>query len=78
MCVYVRMFTVSNALLMSNATVIVCVSGMGWLKPVVTVLLMLCGAVFVECLVLNPCCVVWYVLCYVLKNHLLKCFCNNR
>ena len=28
--------------------------GMGWLKPVATVLLMLCSAVFVECLVLNP------------------------
>ena len=33
------------------------VGGMGWLKPVATVLLMLCSAVFVECLVLNPCCV---------------------
>ena len=30
----VCMFTVSNALLMSNATVIVPVGGMGWLKPV--------------------------------------------
>ena len=28
---------------------------MCWLKPVATVLLMLCSAVFVECLVLNPC-----------------------
>ena len=34
------------------------VGGMGWLKPVATVLLKLCGAVFVECLILNPCCVV--------------------
>ena len=33
---------------------------MGWLKPVATVLLMLCSAVFVECLVLNPCCVVMF------------------
>ena len=32
--------------------------GMCWLKPVATVLLMLCSAVFVECLFLNPCCVV--------------------
>ena len=54
----VCMFTVSNAFLMSNATAIVRVGGMGWLKPVATVLLMLCSAVFVECLVLNPCCVV--------------------
>ena len=53
----VCMFTVSNALLMSNATAIVCVCGMGWLKPVATVLLM-CSAVFVECLVMNTCCVV--------------------
>ena len=67
-------FTVSNALLMSNATARVRVGGMGWLKPVATVLLMLCSAVFVECFVLNPCCDVWYVLCYVWKNHILKCF----
>ena len=56
----VCMFTVSNALLMSNATAIVRVGGMCWLKPVATVLLMLCSAVFVECLVLNPCCVVMF------------------
>ena len=56
--VNVCMFTVSNALLMSNATAMLRVGGMGWLKPVATVLLMLCSAVFVECLVLNPCCVV--------------------
>ena len=53
----VCMFTVSNALLMSNATAMVRV---GWLKPVATVLLMVCSAVFVECLVLNPCCVVMF------------------
>ena len=74
----VCMFTVSNALLMSHATAMVRVGGMGWLKPVATVLLMLCSAVFVECLVLNPCCVVWYVLCYVRKNRLLECFCDYR
>ena len=56
----VCMFTVSNALLTSNATAIVRVGGIGWLKPVATVLLMLCSAVFVECLVLNPCCVVMF------------------
>ena len=58
--VSVCMFTVSNALLMSNVTAIVLVAGMGWMKPVATVLLMLCSVlfVFVECLVLNPCCVV--------------------
>ena len=58
--VNVCMFTVSNALLMSNATAIVRVGRMGWLKPVATVLLMLWSAVFVECLVLNPCCVVMF------------------
>ena len=56
----VCMFTVSNALLMSNATAMVRVGGMVWLKPVATVLSMLCSAVFVECLVLNPCCVVMF------------------
>ena len=55
----VCMFTVSNALLMSNATTIVRVGGMGWFKPVATVLLM-CSAAFVECLGLNPCCVVMF------------------
>ena len=58
--VNVGMFTVPNALLMSNDTAIVRVGGMGWLKPVATVLLMLCSDVFVECLVLNPCCVVMF------------------
>ena len=58
--VNVCMFTVSNVLLVSNATAIVRVGGMGWLKPVATVL---CSAVFVFEPVL--CCDVWYVLCYV-------------
>ena len=56
----VCMFTVLNALRMSSATARVRVGGMGWLKPVATVLLMLCSAVFVECLVLNSCCVVMF------------------
>ena len=65
----VCMFTVSNALLMSNATAMVRVGGMGWLKPVATVLLMLCSAVFVECLVLNPCCVVMFgMFCVICKE----------
>ena len=55
----VCMSTVSNALLMSSATAMVRVGGMGWLKPVATVLLMLCSAV--GCGVgLNPCCVVMF------------------
>ena len=52
----VCMFTVSNALLMSNATAMVRVGGMAWLKPVATVLLMLCSTVFG----LNLCCVMMF------------------
>ena len=62
MFVCVSVFTVSNALLMSNATAMVRVGGMCWWKPVATVL----------------CFDVWYVLCYVRKNHLLDCLCDNR
>ena len=50
------MLTVSNALLMSNATVIVRSGGLFWLKPVAMVLFMLCSAVLVEWLLLKPCC----------------------
>ena len=42
------MLTVSNALHMSRATVIVRSGGLFWLKPVAMVLFMLCSAVFVE------------------------------
>ena len=52
----VCMFTVSNDLLMSNTTAMVRVGGMGWLKPVATVLLMLCSAVFG----FEPVCVVMF------------------
>ena len=49
---------------------------MGWLKPVATVLLMLCSAVFVECLVLNPCCVVMFGMFCVMYGRItiLECF----
>ena len=50
------MLTVSNALLMSSATVILCFSGLFLLKPVAMVLFMLCSAVLVEWLLLKPCC----------------------
>ena len=66
----VCMFTVSNTLLMSNATATVRAGGMGQLKPVATVLLMLCSAVFVECLVLNPCCVVMFVMFCVMYGRI--------
>ena len=50
------MLTVSNALLVSSATVSVRSGGLFWLKPVVMVLFMLCSAVLVEWLLLKPCC----------------------
>ena len=53
--VSVCMLTVSNALLMSSANVIVRPGGLFWLKPVAMVWFMLCSAVFVECLLLKPC-----------------------
>ena len=43
LCVNVCMLTVSNALLMSSATVIVRSGGLFGLKPVAMVLFMLCG-----------------------------------
>ena len=51
------MLTVSNALLISSATVILRSGGLFWLKPVVMVLFMLCSAVLVDWLLLKPCCV---------------------
>ena len=57
LCVSVCMFTVSNALLMSSATLIERSGGLFWLNPVAMVLFMLCSAVLVEWLLLKPCCV---------------------
>ena len=74
----VCMFTVSNALLMSNATAMVRVGGMGWLKPVATVLLMLCSVCGVFGFEPVLCRDVWYVLCDVRKNHLLECLRDYR
>ena len=51
------MFIVSNALLISSATVIVRAWGDIWLNPFATVLFTVCSAVTVECCVLYPCCV---------------------
>ena len=59
----VCMLTVSNALLMSSATVIVCSGSLFLLKPVAMVLFMLCSTVLVEWLLLKPCCVgCWFVM----------------
>ena len=51
------MLTMSNALLMSSATVVVRSGVLFWLKPVAIELFMLCSAVLVEWLLLKPCCV---------------------
>ena len=49
------MFTVSNVLLMSTAIATVHCGGLRLLKPFVIWWKMLCKAVCVECLYLNPC-----------------------
>ena len=53
----VCMFIVSNALLISSATVIVRAWEAIWLNPLATVLFNVCSAVTVECCVMYPCCV---------------------
>ena len=53
------MLIVSNALLMSSATVIVRSGGLFWLKPVAIVLFMLCSTVL-----LKPCCVAMLFVMY--------------
>ena len=59
------MLTVSNALLMSSATVIV---RLFWLKPDAMVFFMLCSGVvwFVEWLLLKPCCVEMFGMLFVM------------
>ena len=54
LCVSVCMLTLSNALLRSSATVIVRCCGLFWLNLVAMVVVY---AVFVEWLLLKPCCV---------------------
>ena len=49
------MFTESNALLMSKSTATLSCGGLGLLKLFVIWWQMLCKAVCVECLCLNPC-----------------------
>ena len=58
--IIVCMFIVSNALLISSATVIVRTWGAIWLNPFATVLLNVFSFVIVECCVLYPCCVVMF------------------
>ena len=57
LCVNVCMLTVSNALLMSRAIMIVRSVCLFWLKPVAMVLFMLFSAVLVEWLLFTQCCV---------------------
>ena len=52
----VCMFIVSNALLISSATVIVRAGGAIWLNPFARVLFNVCSAVTVGCCVLYPYC----------------------
>ena len=54
-CMSVCMFTVSKALDMSRAVMIVRFGGFFVLKPCVIVLLMVCSAVIVEYCGLKPC-----------------------
>ena len=53
----VILLTLSNALLLSSATVIVRFGGLFWLNHGAMVLFLLCSAVLVEWLLLKPCCV---------------------
>ena len=65
LCVSVCIFTVSNTLLMSSATVIVRSGGLFWLKPVAMVLIMLCSAVLVVAFEAMLCGDLWDVDCDV-------------
>ena len=51
----VCMFTVSKALLISSATVIIRAGGAIWLNPFATMLFTVCSAFTAECCVLYPC-----------------------
>ena len=59
----------------SSATVIVRAEGAIWLNPFATVLFNVCSAGTVECCILYPCYV--GVCCYVRKNALPQCLCND-
>ena len=74
------MLTVSNALIMSSATVIVRPGGLFWLNPVAMVLFMLSSAMLVKWLLLKPCCVEMCGLLFVMYvggGGVLQCFCYH-
>ena len=77
MCVCLMCQTLCSCLML---LAMVRVGGMGCLKPVATVLLMLCSAVLVECFVLNPCCVVMFGMFCVMYGRITFSggLCNNR
>ena len=58
----VCMFIVSQALLISSATVIVRAGRAIWLNPFATLLFSVCSAVIVECCVLYKFCMVMFVM----------------
>ena len=60
----VCMFSVSKALLISSATVIVRAGGANWLNPFATVLFSVCSAVTVGCCALYPCCMGMFAVMY--------------
>ena len=62
------MFSVSKALLISSAIVIVSAGGAIWLNPFATVLFTMCSAVTVECCILYPCCIGVFGMFAVLKG----------
>ena len=69
------MLTVSKALLISSATVIVRAGGAIWLNPFATVLLSVCSAVTVDFITMLSGCLC-YVCCDIWKKALLQRFCN--
>ena len=68
------MLIVSNALLMSSATVMVRSGSLFWLKTVAMVLFMLCSTVLVEWFEAVLCGDMWDIVCDVWWLCLLQCF----
>ena len=68
LCSSLCILTVSNALDMSSAVIIVLCGGLFLLSPVV---MMLCNAVVVECCFLKPCCVGLCVMLLVMYGRMI-------
>ena len=67
--VYVCMLTMSNALLMSSATVVVRSGDLFWLNPIAMVMFILCRVVAFEAMLCGD---VWDVVCDVWEPCLLQ------